>query len=118
MPLFICFAYSQIYIFNIEEKEMNDLIMDKPIETEKSINFYNRDINIPLKFKLHQKVYYPRITDRGKLLDIREYYIVKLPLSLRDILHLLIIMCHHIRKNPEDNYFVMEINYLALMMKH
>jgi CRISPR/Cas system-associated exonuclease Cas4 (RecB family) len=82
MPLFICFTYSQIYIFNIEEKEMNDLIMDKPIETEKSINFYNRDINIPLKFKLHQKVYYPRITDQGKLLDIREYYIVRIAIVI------------------------------------
>ena len=35
-------------------------------------------INVPLKFKLHQKVYYPRITEQRRLKDIREYYIVRI----------------------------------------
>lgn len=61
---------------------MNDVIMDKPIETENVIDNHNKDINIPLKFKLHQKVYYPRITSQGKLLDIREYYIVRIAIVI------------------------------------
>lgn len=61
---------------------MNNLIMDKPIETENVIDNHNKDINIPLKFKLHQKVYHPRITDRGKLMDIREYYIVRIAIVI------------------------------------
>lgn len=35
-------------------------------------------ISIPVKFKLHEKVYHPRITFDGKLIDIREYYIVRI----------------------------------------
>lgn len=58
--------------------------MDKPIETESVIDNHNKDINIPLKFKLHQKVYYPRITDHGKLLDIREYYIVRIAIVITE----------------------------------
>lgn len=61
---------------------MKNLIMDKPIETENLIDYHNKDINIPLKFKLHQKVYYPRIMDQGKLLDIREYYIVRISIVI------------------------------------
>ncbi len=38
----------------------------------------NGHITITTKFKLHQKVYHPRITAQGKLLDIREYYIVRI----------------------------------------
>lgn len=61
---------------------MKNLIMDKPIETENLIDYHNKDINIPLKFKLYQKVYYPRITDQGKLLDIREYYIIRISIVI------------------------------------
>lgn len=65
-----------------KKKKMNDVIMDKPIETDKLIDNRNKDINIPLKFKLHQKVYHPRITSQGKLLDIREYYIVRIAIVI------------------------------------
>ena len=61
---------------------MSDLIMDKTIETDKLIDNHNKDINIPLKFKLHQKVYHTKITNRGKLLDIREYYIVRIAIVI------------------------------------
>ena len=55
--------------------------MDKPIETEKLIDS-NGNIIVPAKFKIHQKVYHPRITDQGKLLDIREYYIVRIAIVI------------------------------------
>ena len=55
--------------------------IDRPVYTEKLINS-NGNINIPMKFKLHQKVYHPRITEQWKLLDIREYYIVKISISI------------------------------------
>lgn len=47
------------------------------MKTEKLIHS-NGSITIPLKFKLHQKVYHPRITEQRKLIDIREYYIVRI----------------------------------------
>lgn len=65
-----------------KKKKMNDVNMDKPTETENLIDNQNKDINIPLKFKLYQKVYHPRITDRGTLLDIREYYIVRIAIVI------------------------------------
>lgn len=55
--------------------------IDRPIETENLINS-DGNISIPMKFKLHQKVYHPRITDQGKLLDIREYYIVRIAITI------------------------------------
>lgn len=57
---------------------MDKVNMDRPVETEKLIDFEKGNISIPLKFKLHQKVYHPRITVQRKLLDIREYYIVRI----------------------------------------
>ena len=39
-----------------------------------------------MKFKLHQKVYHPRITAQGKLLDIREYYIVRIAIVINGYL--------------------------------
>lgn len=38
----------------------------------------NEKISIPAKFKLGEKVYHPRINSNGKLIDIREYYIVRI----------------------------------------
>ena len=55
--------------------------MDRPIETEKLIDS-NGHITISTKFTIHQKVYHPRITDKGKLLDIREYYIVRIAIVI------------------------------------
>lgn len=55
----------------------NIMKIDRPINTEKLIDL-NGGIIIPMKFKLHQKVYHPRITSDGKLIDIREYYIVRI----------------------------------------
>ncbi|NBI86942.1 hypothetical protein D3Z47_12290 [Lachnospiraceae bacterium] len=55
--------------------------IDRPIDTEKLINS-DGNISIPMKFKLHQKVYHPRITEQRKLLDVREYYIVKIAISI------------------------------------
>ena len=38
---------------------------------------------VPLKFKLHQKVYCPRIVlEKRKLIDIREYYIVRINVTI------------------------------------
>lgn len=52
--------------------------MDRAIGTEKVIDSKG-NISIPLKFKLHQKVYHPRIVlEKRKLIDIREYYIVRI----------------------------------------
>ena len=55
--------------------------MDRPIETEKLIDS-NEHITISTKFTIHQKVYHPRITAQGKLLDIREYYIVRIAIVI------------------------------------
>lgn len=52
------------------------------MNTEKLINFENENVSIPLKFKLHQKVYYPRITEQKNLKDIREYYIVRITITI------------------------------------
>ena len=60
---------------------MDVIKIDKPIETEKLIDS-NGNIIVPAKFRIHQKVYYPRITDQGKLLDIREYYIVRIAIVI------------------------------------
>lgn len=59
--------------------------IDRPIDTEKLINS-DGNISIPMKFKLHQKVYHPRITAQGKLLDIREYYIVRIAIVINGYL--------------------------------
>ena len=61
---------SQLLIF-MNKKE------NKTMTTNRLINS-GGNLNIPMKFKLHQKVYHPRITINGKLLDIREYYIVRI----------------------------------------
>lgn len=42
----------------------------------------NEHISIPVKFKLGEKVYHPRITSDGKLIDIREYYIVRIAIVM------------------------------------
>lgn len=40
-------------------------------------------LNIPLKFKLHDKVYVPRIClERKELTDIKEYYITRIDISI------------------------------------
>lgn len=59
----------------------NVMKIDRPAYTEKLINS-NGNISIPMKFKLYQKVYHPRITEHWKLLDIREYYIVKISIFI------------------------------------
>lgn len=59
----------------------NVMKIDRPIFTEKLINS-DGNISIPMKFKLHQKVYHPRITEQRKLLDIREYYIVRIAIVI------------------------------------
>lgn len=61
--------------------EENVMKLDRPIDTENLISS-NGNIKIPMKFKLHQKVYHPRITEQRKLLDIREYYIVKISITI------------------------------------
>lgn len=38
----------------------------------------NEHISIPIKFKLGEKVYHPRINSDGNLIDIREYHIVRI----------------------------------------
>lgn len=43
------------------------------------------DIKFPIKFKLHQKVYHPRITQDWKLIDIREYYIVRIAIVVTGV---------------------------------
>lgn len=55
--------------------------IDRPIDTEKLINS-DGNISIPMKFKLHQKVYHPRITEQRKLLDVKEYYIVRIAITI------------------------------------
>lgn len=59
--------------------------IDRPIDTEKLINS-DGNISIPMKFKLHQKVYHPRITVQRKLLDVREYYIVRIAITINGYL--------------------------------
>ena len=59
--------------------------IDRPIDTKKLIDS-NGNISIPMKFKLHQKVYYPRITDQRKLIDVREYYIVRISITINGYL--------------------------------
>ena len=90
--------------------------IDRPIDTEKLINS-DGNISIPMKFKLHQKVYHPRITAQGKLLDIREYYIVRIAIVINGYLHLLITMLRLIRNMSEGSYFIMGTNYLIHMRK-
>lgn len=69
---------------NRGEKEVikdNEKI-DSPMYTEKIIDSKG-NISIPLKFKLHQKVYCPRIVlEKRKLIDIREYYIVRINVTV------------------------------------
>lgn len=55
--------------------------IDRPIDT-KNLMDSNGAIRIPMKFKLHQKVYCPRITEQRKLIDIREYYIVRIAIVI------------------------------------
>lgn len=60
----------------------NIMKIDRPITTEKLIDS-NGGITIPMKFKLHQKVYHPRIViEQKKLIDIREYYIVRIAIVI------------------------------------
>ena len=57
-------------------------IKEKIMYTEKIID-EKGNISIPLKFKLHQKVYCPRIVlEKRKLIDIREYYIVRINVTI------------------------------------
>lgn len=62
--------------------DKNKTKIDMPKETKKWIDFTKGSVSIPLKFELHQKVYHPRITEHGKLLDIREYYIVRINITV------------------------------------
>ncbi len=60
----------------------NNEKIDMPIDTRKLIDS-DGNIKIPLKFKMYQKVYYPRITEQRKLKDIREYYIVRINVTIK-----------------------------------
>lgn len=52
------------------------------MDTNKMIDLTTGIVSIPMKFKLHQKVYFPRIIEQRKLLDIKEYYIVRINITI------------------------------------
>lgn len=81
-------TFMDTILSQLQYKSKNFLYENERMKGENSVMDTNKLIDqtgmvsIPMKFKLHQKVYHPRITQSRKLLDIREYYIVRINITI------------------------------------